>query len=184
MKTDTSDYFATIDKCAKDGINLNISNGNATHAAYLIKTIFLTAKESVCIFTGELYSGVFDNPDLISAAKGFLSNNKNGIVEIVFDGSSDEEILGRNFVKEIFKEKDAQRRIDIRSFDKNMLGDENKIFWHFTVMDGKAYRLETDHNLKRAKANFGDSKTAESLRGLFTAIKEISVPVNFASCNV
>ena len=69
------DYMRIIDRCAENGENFVINNGNAMHAAYLLTKFFVRAKDQVRIFTGELFAEVFDDHDLIVAAVKFLSGN-------------------------------------------------------------------------------------------------------------
>lgn len=159
----TEKYRETISKYAKTEEYLEIANGSAIHATFLLQTFFENAKEKICIYTRRLHVDVFDNYDLLSAAKGFLEKNENTKILIAFQkADAQEEILGRSFIKELAKVEGAQQKLEL--WDANTWPAKLN---HFAVMDDKAFRYELNHDQKEAVANFGDKKSAKKLSELF-----------------
>ena len=159
------DYMRIIDRCAENGENFVINNGNAMHAAYLLTKFFVRAKDQVRIFTGELFAEVFDDQDLIAAAVKFLSSNANRKIVVAFqekEGKSG-RVLKRNFVKKLAALPEDVGKIKIYSISLDLDGQVN----HFAVMDSNAFRYELDHDKKSAVANFGDRKNSSKLKQFF-----------------
>jgi hypothetical protein len=160
-------YYWIIDKCAKEKMNFEISNGDSTHAIYLLNTFFKYAKKEICIYTGSLSDSIFGSEQLIGTAINFLKRDKDATVKIVFQESIDREsILSRKFIRSILDNKLIKNRLKVWTASSVF----NAITNHFALMDGLAYRFETDHEQKKAIANFGDLASAETLKKAFSDI--------------
>lgn len=167
-------YYEIIDWCAEYGENFEISNTDMAHASYLIKTLFKYAKSEVCIFSGQMFEGVFGNEDLQNEARKFLMMNGDCKLKIAYqEVVPKENILEGKFLRNILSDKERKGSVEV--------WDASGIFptdgYHFTVMDKKAFRFETNHKTRNAKANFGDSKTAENLAEVFNVISSKSPKV-------
>ncbi len=160
-------YFEIVNRCAENEENFTIPNSDISHAAYLIQTLFDRAQEEVCVFTGELFDGVFGTQGVKNKAIKFLRENKNHELKIAYQYNvSKDDLMQRDFLKSILAEKEIQGRIRI--------WDARKVFqsdgFHFTVIDRKAFRFETEHDTRHAIANFGDKESAKRLAETFDMI--------------
>ncbi len=174
-------YYKNIDECALNRINFPISNGEARHAAYLLRTFFKFAKERVCIYTGSLFPGVYENEELIKNAIMFLKNNSNAILRIAYqDNVSSEKIIKRKIIQEIIKN-DLSPRLLLLNASSAGFKHKNLYPNHFALMDGEAYRYELDHVKRSAEANFGDPDIAMDLSIIFNKLIKTSKLVPIAS---
>lgn len=161
--TTTEKYFKIIDRCAQNKENFEISNGSATHAAYLLKTFFKYADKEVSIFTGELFTGVFDDPDLRKYALSFMAKDGTSLSIIYQDEVPQAEILGRAFIKDICALNTRKGKLSV--YTQN--GTELQGIPHFAVMDQTGYRIEINHLERMAEANFGDTDKAPKISAAF-----------------
>lgn len=161
------DYFKIIDKAAENSEDFEISNRDAQHAAYLIKTLFHHATHEVCVFTGSLFDGVFGNEAIKEEAMMFLRKNPTVKLKVAFqEAITNEEVLSGSFMKYIMADPNRKGSIEIYNASKAYPSVTN----HFSVSDGKAFRYEIDHETRQAVANFGDKKNAQTLASLFEKI--------------
>jgi hypothetical protein len=177
MSEPTSEnYYDIIDRCAQEKLDLEISNGNAKHAAYLLKTFFQYAEKHVSIYTGELYSGVFDDEDLRKHALAFMGKEGASLSIIYQDAIDPDAILGRTLIRDILDLKDRKGVLSI--YDGQDI--DIKDIPHFAVMDDTGYRVEINHDERMAEANFGDKKNApkifESFKRLTGLAKQVPLP--------
>jgi len=169
-------YKRIIDECAREKKNLEISNGNSTHAAYLIKALFEKAKKEIYIYTGSLSDDVFGHQELIDVAVAFLKREGSSL-KIAYQENCDKDtIKSRKFVQRILNNDLIKNRLEVWDVSSAFKDITN----HFTLMDETAYRFETDHAKKRAIANFGDFASAKTLKGSFAKIigNEKSQPIS------
>lgn len=173
------EYYETIDRCAKEEIDLTIYNSDPKHASYLLKTLFSRAKSEVCIYTGGLSETVFADQPLINKAVEFLKDNVSHKIQIAFqEKDSKDKIFGNVFVKAIISEGPLKDRLELWQASEYFSDVTN----HFTVMDRKAFRYETDHEKKTAVANFGDKESAKSLFDMFEIIISKSTRLPVPAC--
>lgn len=167
---DIQRYFETIDRCAKTKENLPISNGNARHATYLIGQFFKYAQSEVCILSGSFYEGVYNSKELIHEAINFLKKDSKHRLRIAYQYKvSQEEILGRQFIKDI--KDNPERKGGFEVWDSS---DCSKGISHFAVMDKSGFRFETDSTKRSGVANFGDLESGKILAEIFDRIVAIS----------
>jgi hypothetical protein len=176
-------YKDIIDSCAKTGENRVISNSDAKHAAYLLSVLFKHATQKVQIFTGSLYVGVFGKESLIENAVAFLKGGSDRKIQIAFQEKSFLTTMrDHRLIKAVLaslESDEIQGKIEVYdASDKDKYADLTS---HFTVMDGKAFRLEIDHAKKNAIANFGDKKSAVKLTEIFDFIISNSQEVIFSA---
>lgn len=176
--TTKKEYFEIINSCAKKKTDLMIPNGNALHAAYLFKTFFKFSQNKICIFTGRLYSEVFDNEEVIENAKKFLREGGDRSIEIAIQGQEEEIediVENRKFISTIIN--DQERKGSLRVYDSRGLPRKIKTINHFATMDDRAFRFETDHKESKAFANFGDKEKTSILIETFNTISNLSKEV-------
>jgi hypothetical protein len=167
-------YAEIVNKCADNEENMEIPNTDVSHAAYLIETLFARAKEEVCVFSGELYDGVFGTQAVQKQAIEFLKKS-NSKLKIAYQyDRTKEAILEGAFLKKVLSDKGALKgRVEIWNARKVFQNDG----FHFTVTDRKYFRFETEHDSRHAIANFGDKENAQRLARVFDTISAKSQKV-------
>lgn len=167
MSRSDESYYEIIDRCARDKEDFPIQNGAPAHASYLLKTFFKYADSNVRIFTGRLFHGVFDNEDIRKEAVKFLQKGSDKKLTIAYNKEPVDvaELLGESFLLEI-KSSNISGTVEVWKVTDDIPHDSN----HFAVMDRSAFRFETNHEDKKAIANFGDGKSAGTLTDVFEKI--------------
>jgi hypothetical protein len=175
LDDDLKKYRATVDICAKYKLDANIPNGYAAHAGVLFSTFFKYADRQVCIYTGQLFEGVFDAiGDVVQRAVEFLRRNKENYLQIAIAEKVDYcRFVKKPFIVDIVSKEDLVQRLSI--YDASTVPSTD----HFAVMDQSAYRYETSHSQQQAIANFGNPARAEQIYNDFKSIirnsKEIDI---------
>ena len=160
-------YYDIIDRCAKDKEDFPIQNSDLKHASYLLKTLFRHAESDVCIFTGKLFPGVFDDKDLRNEAIEFLRKGSDKKLKIVYqEAVRKEEITSGLFLSALMADEGRKGTVEVWDVKADILFDIH----HFAVMDRSAFRFELDQETRKAIANFGDKKGAENLADIFEKI--------------
>ncbi len=167
-------YRATVDICAQFKLDANLPNGFSGNASILFSAFFKWAQEQVCIYTGNLFGGVFDvETDVVQQAIKFLRKDPKNRLQIALSDKVDfKEFMLKPFISSIMREPDIKGRLAV--YDASGIAASN----HFTVMDQSAFRFETSHAHKHAVANFGHPAKAERLYNEFKAIILCLPPVN------
>lgn len=161
----TGNYFAIIDRCAKNSENFPIPNSNTEHAAYVMKTLFHHANSEVCIFTGGLFEGVYGDNDVLTEAINFLK--KDGVtLTIAYQEGIKNDNSFRKSIMSNSDIKDVAKKVKIYDASKTI----NSVKNHFCVADRKAFRYELVHDKHEAIANFGDKENAQILCDVFGKI--------------
>lgn len=172
MHSDES-YYNTIDRCAINKTDLEISNSAPGHAAYLLKKMFNHANNEVCIYTENLNEDVFGDQDLINAALAFLGKGEDKAIRIAYEKKIDQTYLENPFINAL-SANDIIGTLELWATNDRYKDTVN----HFAVMDRQAFRYEIDHKQKKALANFGDQESANDLRDMFSKILETAKPVH------
>lgn len=170
-------YRETVEICAQLRLDSNLPNGDANNAAILFSTFFKFAEREVCIFTGQLFGGVFDvRPDVGKRAIDFLRKDSNNVLRIAVSDKVDLSMFRKKpFIAGILKEDDIKGRLFV--YDVSGKTSSN----HFSVMDEVAFRYETSHVQKHAIANFGNSNKAEQYYRDFESIIRDTQKMNLES---
>ncbi len=164
-------YAEIVRRCAENEENIVIPNSDIGHAAYLIETLFDRAKSEVCVFTGELYFGVFGVQGVKEKAIKFLQQNESCQLKIAYQSDVPKDsILNGDFLRSVLADKARKGRVTVWAAKTVFPSDG----FHFTVTDQKAFRFETDHKTRHAIANFGDINTAKRLADVFNVISSKS----------
>ena len=174
-------YQQLVDRCARERLNLQISNGSAFHARILITKLFEIAQEEVQIVSGRLTDtsrkgiDVYGYETVIAAAKKFLANPGTVLSILVQMGSIDRGQQNRLLNALIT---DPKRNGSLQIFiPKSNIFDES--LPHFMVADRSGYRLETGKDASpeeeaiKAIANFGDPKSGKALSALFDELNSV-----------
>lgn len=173
-------YFERVNDFFVRKVGDQFTNGDAVHAVYLIAKFLKEAVREVRIFSGSLTKQasngvqIYENPNLIGAAKEFLS--KGGELRIVvqndIDGGQQEHPLVQKLLNE------ERCRIVTASEDSISFLREQDFLHHMMVMDAEAWRLETETHLDdrgslksvQAFVSVFDEKGARSLKDLFDVV--------------
>lgn len=162
-------YRETIDMCADRQLNVALPNGNEVHAAVLFETFLKRASKEVMIYTGSLYEGIFnDNQNIVDKAFEFVQ--RSGVrLRIAFESEvQPEEVMGRAMISKII---DAEKSGKLAGGALEVYDARNAMKHnHFAVMDGTAFRQETNPASRSAYANFGDTTHAAMLCKRFEEI--------------
>ena len=173
FSADESRYFDLVEDACRKSKDMVISNGQPKHAAYLIYTFFLNAKEKIRVVTGTLKRtengvDVWANEELIDAACRFLEH-QDASLEVALRDSVDGEAQQHPFIRAIL-ERRLRGRFLLRRCDRERLKKvAAKILeMDWMTMDDRAFRLEYDTKDIQAFANFGDkNKFVRVLNDIF-----------------
>lgn len=172
-----ADYKRIITLLAEEHIDARIPNGLPQHAAILIEAMFLNATKEMRIFTQNLCVEVFGKPEVLAAARKFLSKPHAKLM-ILLQQPSDLSKLGTHPLYQVFSQIRDKELLHGAVEIKNATGSYTKDDAnHFTVMDADGFRFETDHHKCKAEANFNDTKIAKKLIGAFDAAFGMAGPI-------
>jgi len=156
-------YSQLVESLFKTDSTELISNGAPLHAAILYEKFFQHAKASVVIFCKKLASEVFTEPLILSQAERALARGVS--IRVV---TQDEEV-DKNIFSEWIKEK-ANTDERVSCLSGQHVAKIRDIEANFTVMDGRAYRLEKERGEIKATACVNDPVLAEKLTAIFEKI--------------
>ena len=158
-------YFDRVDDLFEREHSDQFANGNAAHAVYLITKFFVKAEKEIRIFSGSLTrkasNGVqiYENPNLVAAAKEFLRNG--GELRVVVQHDVDGGVEEHPFVQGLLNE--SRCNFVRASEDSIEFLRKQKFLHHMMVMDENAWRLETRTRLDR----YGSLRSVAALVGVF-----------------
>lgn len=167
-------YEAMVEGLARHKSDELISNRCSEHAAVLIKHLFLSANQSVLIFSGSLNRAVYGRREIVEAARDFIG--RGGEIRVVIQKPvAEEELLTHEFLDTLLKDcPGAGARFVVH------IGGEgiSKVNNHFIVADRTAYRFEKDTTTHEAFASFNDPEIGTNLSELFKALEAASTEVS------
>lgn len=153
-----SDYRADVEKFFDAQSPDIITNKDRHHAAILISTLFKKADREVIVFSRQLDGDFYTQEDVKSQ---ILEAAKRGVdIRILVQESVEAKDLVRDLLKEQWKGK-----VTVHLCKPGSLGAASSI--NFTVVDGKAYRLEKNRDNHEAFACANDPKTAQKIIKVF-----------------
>ena len=172
-------YFDVVDRAFETNQVKPISNGQPSHAVYLLYRLLTGAEHRVVIYTGHLRRTLGDvlaygEPVLAEAAVRFLKRPETELLlavaeDLDVDGGM-ENVSDHPFIRAILKAGDAIKG-KLRLYD---VKDATLFPYHFIVMDERAFRVEVDTEKAQAYASFGDTEFAQVLATLFDHFAETS----------
>jgi hypothetical protein len=156
-------YDQFVEQLAKDHVAQVFTNQSAAHALSILRNAFKYAKHDVNIFSGTLDSCVYNDKELISEAKDFITR-RNGIIRVLLQNAVDDSRTKdeNDFLNAILS---SGGHIKLTE-DGHPLKNAEK---HFFVSDTKAYRVELDIRERSAVCNFNDETLGGQLNKLFTS---------------
>jgi hypothetical protein len=159
-------YQIRVQQRATTDSDQPFSNKGLEHAAVVMRELFLKAQRSIYLFANNFDSSFYGRPEMLDAIESFLRQN-DSVLKIGLENISVTDNLTLHSLC-----KNYPRKIEIAYFSNTTDIGEN----HFCIVDDKAYRLETDHDTKKAIVCFNDPSFAakysqEFLKYFYTAEK-------------
>jgi len=160
------DYEKSIKFLATNSENFEFTNKGAQHASIVLVNMLNQTEEEFLMFSGTFNSEVTDQDAFLFALERYLESSKK------FKLLLEEKIKKESKAFKLFK-KYAKKDgiIEFKQASQDFLNEVKDIFedniLHFSVSDGKRYRLETDKENFKAIGNFNDPTLAQSFKSLF-----------------
>ena len=152
-----AEYYRNIDECAREEKNVEIYHANNKHSVYVLKTIFMQAKNEVCIFTHGFNEAIFNDHDLIMEAIKFL--NKHGArMKIAL---KDKKFLSEEFLKSVLN---VSTKGGVEIWDASKVVEINRSYFWFNDKYHFARGPQNDI------ANFGNKEVGQTFAKLFIGI--------------
>jgi len=155
-------YRQVVDELFQAQSHYIIANGSAGHAAVLYAKLFHYAQKEVRIFCHCLNPEVFDQPEVLAAAREFLEAGKTLYIAV----QEEPEELTRFL--DLILEEDFDEQVFIWK-GKEYRGTNGKLL-NFAVMDETAYRFEADRDRQEAIASANDPRFAKRLVKAFQEV--------------
>jgi hypothetical protein len=172
-KIDLDEYSQTIEYLAEAQDNVEFTNSGKDHARIVMSNIFKTANQYVYILArdlgGEVSKGVY-----LDELENFL--NRGGKLKVILEKAPDKKSKAIDIIL-TYKQGHPNQNIEIayaNDYDSLFLFDDYKLK-HFTIADGRMYRLEIDTDKYLALVNFNDSIKAHDLLEKFNKLKTTPV---------
>ncbi|MDR0961351.1 MAG: hypothetical protein LBM62_02160 [Mediterranea sp.] len=157
-----NDYESYINKLADEGRNEIFYNSSDAHAAIVLRALAKHAKKEIRILCKNMCTDVSNNKDYLSLLEKFLRENSSHIISVLFTDYSDSFCdlpVGKLFQR-------YGNQVTLRALNNiSILYNEKPV--HFTVVDGIAFRIETDIDNKMAFGNFNSPEQAKVLDTVF-----------------
>ena len=162
-------------------VNARISNKEPQHATYLMRELLRHARRQVRLFAGDASSAewqaIFESPEIVDAAKNLLSQTGTKLT-IVVDETDEPVISGKEAkplvrsIEESHEQGKITGTLEIRRAfpEAAKFLKEQHHYFPLMVVDESAYRVETDHPVTPAYANFGDGKIAREYAAFFNDV--------------
>lgn len=169
-----SSYKEEIDALANVGINKVFYNSSAAHASIVLNAMVRNADRHIDIYCNNMLSDISNNKEYISLVGRFLNGNSTRTIRVLFAEYS--ESFNRTKIYSIFAEYPNQ--VELKRLPDYKILYKNKAV-NFTIVDNKAFRLETNVDDRIAYGNFNDPKNAQVLSDVFNTFfnsaEEISI---------
>ena len=155
------------DLAASDSSTLVFNDGQE-HAAILFGTIFRTAQKRICIYCDNMCGIVTGTTDYYNA---LAECKKRGVKVNVLLNSLDADVSKQPVFNLIDKNEVKLVPADKCGYIQSKLNNLNV---HFTVADGKIYRIEYDIEKFKAIASFNDEKMGDTLTKVFDEVWNVA----------
>lgn len=165
-----SDYADFVRLLARIGENRTFLNSDEEHALTVLVQLFQTAKEEIRVFAGCLYEHIGDSPEYIIALSEFIE--RGGKLYILLNAYDENRAKESNLFKRLSYYKSLGKPVSVKTSGAHpyVTRDGERKEVHFTVADGKAYRIETDTEKRSAVCNFNNPALAEQVTGIFDTL--------------
>ena len=156
-------YGLHIEELAKNRINQQFSNSHLNNAIAVLTSMARYSEKSLKIYCGNLCTEVSSDEEYLREIQMFLE--RKGDIKVVLCGD-DVERVRETQIWNLFKK--YPERVNVYKTEGKVLYNNQPC--HFTVSDGRAYRLETDTQTKKAFGNFSNDESALCLEQHFDLV--------------
>ena len=165
------DYEKAVRYFADNKIDNVLSNSGKEHAVVIFDNMFRTAEKEICLYARDIFSesnAVTVSPPYKESLRKFL--NKDGTKLRIVLKNYDEN-TSCNSLRDIVKQyaSKVELRKNVRGEVK--IGNTNV---HFSIADGRMYRLEYDTEDRKARCNFNDANAVSKYQTVFNQLFEAS----------
>ncbi len=171
MSVDSLDYEELIQDLVATGSDELILNSNTDHAKVLIRYLFKSSRDRICIFSSQLNDNIYDDQYVINEIEAFAENR--GQVEILLQHPEDFDRGRKVFL--LLKKFTSQ--IVVKSVTN--LKDK-AIQAHFVVNDNNGFRFCEDKSKPSAIASYNQPDTAKNLIEQFDILFKRAEPYSLA----
>lgn len=159
-------YKVAIENLARFKDTSIFNNSAPEHAAIVLGNIFQNATRHVKIFAGNFNGAVSNNQYYLDSLKQYLDRKLP--VSIIFEKEPNPNSLALALLKE-YKN---TNRISIRKISEGKTLIHNK---HFTIADGRMFRLETCSENYQAQCSFNNPDVTNVLDSEFSALTNYAI---------
>lgn len=171
-------YLNYIDSLAKEAKNEEFFNSSEEHAKIVLTAIMRYAKQYVNIYCGSMMSEVSNNEEYLNVVQDFLE--KGGIMNVLLN-NYDENLVDKGIYKILSLYPNKIKIKEIKDSTNIIKYNGNPV--HFTVADGKSFRLETDIINKKAWGNFNNPVDGKVLDDIFHKVFLMDKCSDIKICN-
>ncbi|MCR8919230.1 hypothetical protein [Bacteroides sp. ET225] len=157
-------YAAEIFRLAEERKDENFYNSSAEHAAIVHRALAKYATEYIDIFSSSMCSDVSNNAEYCRLIKAFLDTDSKRSIRIILTDYSDSFL--KTDIAGVLAGYPSQ--VSVKSYNGKVMYKGKPA--HFTVSDGRAFRLETDIDARMAFGNFNSPGQAGALENVFDKI--------------
>lgn len=171
-------YKDFVRNLAFNNISAEFLNSDENHALIVFDNLFKIAKNYVYIFAGCLCSDVSNKPEYIKSLSDFIENK--GEVRILLNSYNPQDAMQSQIIKRIAFYISKKYDVKVYSTDRKIFfsKDEEKKQIHFTVVDDKSYRIETDVKERSATCNYNNPNMALNLKSIFLEVMDSSTEID------
>jgi hypothetical protein len=169
-------YREYIKDLAKQGKSVVFYNSGPDHAALVMATIFATAKDTIRVFAGNFSGEISSKEEYRNGLENFLS--RGGKIKVLLEKEKFESRTEEPKIFDILRFYSIinPKNVEVKKHSNKLFraGEEkekNQLHEiHFTVADGKMYRVEDDTKSFTAFGNFNDAEASKNLSLIFDDI--------------
>lgn len=160
-------YKDFVSLLAKNGINRVFLNSDEEHALDVLVQLFNISQTHIKIFAGCLCKHVGNMPEYIVALSEFIE--RGGTLYILLNAFDEDSAKVSNLYKRLAYYKSVGKPISVKKTSARpfLNGDPERKEVHFTIGDGKSYRIETDTDKRTAECNFNNPIVAKATEDFF-----------------
>jgi len=162
-----SNYNGYIASLAQKNRDVVFYNSGPEHAAFVMGTMFMKAKESVRVLAKDFSGKVSGSPFYINALNDFLK--RGGSIQILLEKYDplNKPAIFQTLVPHYMRDNNC---VSIKQRKQKVFKNNPPIEVNFATADEKMYRLEDDIEAFTASGNFNDPNSTRKLNEIFTEI--------------
>lgn len=165
-----NDYKAFIKTLAESNDTRTFVNSDEDHALDVFVQLFRIAQHEVKIFAGCLCKHVGNKNEYVVALSDYVE--RGGILKILLNDYDEEAARTSSLYKRLAYYKEQNYPIEVKRTTAKpyLTADPDKKPVHFTIVDDKAYRLETDIERRTAECSFNNPLLSRAISSFFDSL--------------